>query len=153
MQLKHFHIRLNKENLLADEEQLNSFLSSNFIMNTQAELVNTNGINYWSVLVYYKPYAAFSQSENNAKQNNEAVEIELSPEENHRYETLRAWRFDRAKQDNFPAYIVATNNELKHIAKQNPADLNELINIKGFGEKKIHKYGDEIIAVLNAIAK
>jgi ATP-dependent DNA helicase RecQ len=64
---------------------------------------------------------------------------------------LRIWRADIAGKENFPQYIIAHNSQLGAIAKLNPTTTDELLNMKGFNERKVAKYGDEIIAVLNSI--
>jgi superfamily II DNA helicase RecQ len=47
--------------------------------------------------------------------------------------------------------MVCHNTELLTIAKIKPQTLDELSKIKGFGGRKIAKFGYDIIAVLNSI--
>lgn len=47
--------------------------------------------------------------------------------------------------------MVAHNAELMSIAKMKPQTVEDLPKIKGFGERKIAKYGDDIITILNSI--
>ena len=50
-----------------------------------------------------------------------------------------------------PAFMVLSNVQIYSIARHKPKDLTELLNIYGFGEKKVNKYGEDIIALLNSI--
>jgi ATP-dependent DNA helicase RecQ len=54
----------------------------------------------------------------------------------------------RAGRDSVPAYVVAPNSSLADIARRRPPSVEELVEIKGFGETRAEKYGDEILAIL-----
>jgi ATP-dependent DNA helicase RecQ len=64
------------------------------------------------------------------------------------FEALRAWRLERARQDGMPPYVIAYDRHLEDIARLRPHALNELRQIAGFGQSRIDKYGDEILAVI-----
>ena len=151
MKIKHFYIRLNKENLQIDQDTLNSFLDNVVVKKTVTELINGQP-NFWSILVFYDEQKADRQDKNSEKV---AVtsETELTAEEKNIYDVLREWRQDKASELNVPNYVVAHNTELMTIAKIKPQSLHELSKGKGFvsGGQKIAKYGDDIIAVLNSI--
>ena len=151
MKIKHFYIRLNKENLQIDQDTLNSFLDNVVVKKTVTELINGQP-NFWSILVFYDEQKADRQDKNSEKV---AVtsETELTAEEKNIYDVLREWRQDKASELNVPNYVVAHNTELMTIAKIKPQSLDELSKVKGFvsGGRKIAKYGDDIIAVLNSI--
>ena len=151
MKIKHFYIRLNKENLQIDQDTLNSFLDNVVVKKTVTELINGQP-NFWSILVFYDEQKADRQDKNSEKV---AVtsETELTAEEKNIYDVLREWRQDKASELNVPNYVVAHNTELMTIDKIKPQSLDELSKVKGFvsGGQKIAKYGDDIIAVLNSI--
>jgi translin len=65
------------------------------------------------------------------------------------YTALAAWRTRKANEENLAPFIIAHNSMLKQIVKLRPGTIKELNAIKGFGERRISKYGKEIIAVLN----
>jgi len=65
---------------------------------------------------------------------------------------LKAWRLQRAKADEVPAYVVFHDSTLQAIAEQRPHDLDELAGIAGIGPAKLDRYGTEILAVLSAAA-
>ncbi len=59
----------------------------------------------------------------------------------------------RTDQDNLNEFLdsVTVNTELMTVAKIKPESLDDLLKIKGFGEQKIAKIGDDILAVLCSI--
>ncbi len=77
---------------------------------------------------------------------NEVVNKEL-------FHALRKWRNERAKEDDVPAYIVASNSVLFAIADAVPTDFRTLSGIKGMGKKKVDSYGDEILEITRIHAK
>jgi superfamily II DNA helicase RecQ len=152
MKLKHFYIRLNKENLPQDEDVLNEFMQTVSVVKTEAQIITFGNTSYWSIIVFYKDISTLENYHNSATEKQPQFDPNtLNEDERNRYEALRIWRADEAAKDNFPNYIVATNAQIGAIAKLNPTSKDELSNLRGFGEKKAAKYGDEIIAVLNSI--
>ncbi len=67
-------------------------------------------------------------------------------------DALRAWRLERCRADDVPAYIVASNAMLQAIAVRRPTSLAELASVDGIGPTKLELYGDEILAVVDATA-
>jgi translin len=65
------------------------------------------------------------------------------------YEALTQWRDRKANAESLAPFIIARNSWLKEIIKLHPSTLKELYAIKGFGERRINKYGKEIIAIIN----
>lgn len=146
MRVNHFQIRLTNEYLQADEDSLNEFLKTVVVKKTTPQLVIVGQTTYWSVLVFYDDISSLEN-------HNEKTVVDtssLTEEEITKYEALRAWRNDLARRQGFSSYIIASNAELGAIAKLNPTTIEELHKIKGMGEKKISKYGEEIIGLLNS---
>ena len=63
---------------------------------------------------------------------------------------LRQWRFERAKADGMPAFVIAHDSTLAAIAEARPRSLAALRRVKGMGPQKLEKYGEEILAVIEA---
>ena len=53
----------------------------------------------------------------------------------------------RFKRDNVPAYTIMHQSTLMDIAALVPKTKEELLKIKGFGEVKYAKYGEEILEI------
>jgi len=147
MRVKHFQIRLTNEYLQADEDSLNEFLKTVVVKKTTPQLVIVGQTSYWSVLIFYDD---ISSLENHKNEKTVIDTSTLTEEESTRYEALRTWRSDLARRQALPSYIFASNAELAAIAKLNPTTVEELHKVKGMGEKKISKYGEEIIGLLNS---
>jgi ATP-dependent DNA helicase RecQ len=65
-----------------------------------------------------------------------------------RFEALKAWRSEVAKEHGLPAYVIFQNTTLAEMARMMPGDLAELGEISGVGAKKLEAYGREILRVL-----
>ncbi|MFG6460727.1 DNA helicase RecQ [Roseateles sp. DXS20W] len=72
----------------------------------------------------------------------------LDADATERFEALKAWRSEVAKEHGLPAYVIFQNTTLAEMARQMPADLAELGEISGVGAKKLEAYGSEILRVL-----
>ena len=64
------------------------------------------------------------------------------------FDKLRAWRAKRAKEDNVPAYVVMHDATLRAIAQAMPDSIDDMYGISGLGEKRIERFGDEILELL-----
>jgi ATP-dependent DNA helicase RecQ len=63
-------------------------------------------------------------------------------------EHLRAWRIKKAKESGTPAFVVMHDSSLDALCRVRPKTAEQLMNVLGFGEKKVEKYGAEILAEL-----
>jgi superfamily II DNA helicase RecQ len=64
------------------------------------------------------------------------------------YEKLQSWRKEQAQKDGVPVFIIATNRELAEAATKAPETLEALRQIKGFGKRKIERYGKPILHII-----
>ncbi|MCH7343597.1 DNA helicase RecQ [Pelomonas sp. CA6] len=69
-----------------------------------------------------------------------------------RFEALKAWRAEVAREHGLPAYVIFQNVTLAEMARQHPRDLDALAGISGVGAKKLEAYGREILRVLDTDA-
>ncbi len=76
-------------------------------------------------------------------------EPELDSIEQELYKELDEWRSQKANEENLAPFIIAHNAFLKQIIKLRPKTMRELNGIKGFGERRINKYGREILFIIN----
>ncbi len=65
------------------------------------------------------------------------------------YAALRAWRLERARADEVPAYVVFHNTTLEEIATKAPRSLGELAQVPGVGPAKLERYGRDVLAALS----
>lgn len=165
MKCKTFKIHLQNEKRDVEEVKLNEFLENVAVHRVFASVVKDE---FWTTLVFYDeatPPAKKSQfvktvneeiqtkpfTEKSAKAETLAPEsITLTAEEESLYAALRDWRNERAASDGLPPYMIAHNDSLMLMAKQRVKTLEELPNIKGFGEKRMQKFGEEILQIIAA---
>ena len=68
------------------------------------------------------------------------------------FDALKAWRLERARADDVPAYLVFHNMTLEEIAARRPRSLDELAAVPGVGPAKLERYGEGVLAALAAQA-
>ncbi|HYC74928.1 DNA helicase RecQ [Brevundimonas sp.] len=66
-----------------------------------------------------------------------------------RFETLRAWRRDRAAEQRVPPYVIFQDKTLLEIAMAEPGDLERLAHIPGVGQTKLDRYGAGVLKALS----
>jgi ATP-dependent DNA helicase RecQ len=65
-----------------------------------------------------------------------------------RFDALKAWRGEIAREHNLPAFVVFHDATLAEMAREAPETLDALAGISGVGAKKLEAYGPEILRVL-----
>jgi hypothetical protein len=61
---------------------------------------------------------------------------------------VKSWRKAKADEEDLPVYMVLPQKTMYDLVGLMPVTLKELKGIKGFGKKKVLKYGDELIAII-----
>lgn len=67
------------------------------------------------------------------------------------FEALRDWRRELAQDWGQPAYVVATDRSLEHLAKIRPTTRGELAAIHGFGAKKVDALSGSLLPKIEQI--
>ncbi|WP_420618455.1 UvrD-helicase domain-containing protein [Candidatus Poriferisocius sp.] len=68
------------------------------------------------------------------------------------FETLKAWRLERSRADNVPAYVVFSNATLIELATHRPTTDAGLRAISGIGPAKLTAYGEAVKEILGQFA-
>jgi len=68
-------------------------------------------------------------------------------------EFFKEWRRRTAQRAAVPAYIVLSDAALEDLCRKKPANLRELLQVIGIGERKAELYGSEIFGVFEAYRK
>lgn len=143
MRIKVFKVRILEEFLNTDEALINSFLEQHEIVNMNAKFINGND-NYWSIMVYYLIPNEKKVSDQTFKDSDE----NLTKEQKVIYEALKSWRLKKARELDVPSFYICHNSHLISITKSLPVSLKDFSEIKGFGNVRRDKYGEEILDVL-----
>jgi ATP-dependent DNA helicase RecQ len=77
-----------------------------------------------------------------------APPVDLPPQALARFEALRAWRADTAREQNVPAYVIFHDRTLREIALRQPAGMAELATVPGVGAAKLERYGEQLLGML-----
>lgn len=70
------------------------------------------------------------------------------------FDALRAVRYEMAKKEHIPPFVIFSDATLWEMASQQPRTLEDMATIKGVGEFKLNKYGKQFIhAIANTIER
>ena len=61
---------------------------------------------------------------------------------------IKAWRNAQANDEDLPIYMVLPQKTMYDLVELLPVTMKELKEIKGFGKKKVMKYGPELIGII-----
>ena len=64
------------------------------------------------------------------------------------YESLRTYRYKKAKDLNVQPYVIFSNEVLEQLILKKPKNKLEFIQIKGLSENKYNSFGKDIISIL-----
>ena len=170
MQVKLFNTRIDADTIVADQQAINSFMETVTVKNTATQFVNGDP-DFWSILIFYENgeeiipkkaktiekavssemMAAPEKVTHSEKTTTpETAETELTEEQNQIIMALKIWRKDKANELQQPEFMVFPNATLEALAKGKPRKMEELSGVKGLGPAKITRYGDDLMAILNA---
>ena len=145
MQVRIFSIRLDVAFLEYDQQQLNAFLNSVMFKKSSTQFVDAEEA-HWSVIVHYETLE---------QQKTEPLERksyeDLTSKDKQVYGFLNQWRTEKADTLKLKKFMICHNSELIDLAMYKPSNLDELQQIKGFGKQKAEKFGEDILAILNAV--
>ncbi len=66
------------------------------------------------------------------------------------FEALRSLRKELATKEKLPPYMIFSDATLTQMATDKPTDLELMKNIRGVGEFKLQKYGEEFLTVIKS---
>lgn len=80
----------------------------------------------------------------------ENVRIAQIVEDNELFEKLRELRREIAEKEKVPPYIIFSDVTLREMSGLLPRSEQELLQVKGIGERKLEAYGTEFLSLINA---
>jgi superfamily II DNA helicase RecQ len=170
MQVKLFNTRIDADTIVADQQAINSFMETVTVKNTATHFVN-GAPDFWSILIFYengeenipkksKMVEKAISSETPAAPEKvttpekilslETAETPLTEEQNQIIMALKTWRKDKSNELQQPEFMIFPNATVEALAKAKPRKMEELSSVKGLGPAKITRYGDDLMAILNA---
>jgi len=76
-------------------------------------------------------------------------DVVLPPEAQARFEALRAWRAEVARDHGVPAYVIFHDATLREVALNCPKTLDDLGQISGVGARKREAYGEDLLRCIS----
>ena len=64
------------------------------------------------------------------------------------FEALRAWRRERAAEQQLPPYVIFHDATLADIARQRPKTKDDLKGVSGVGQSKLQRYGAAVLELV-----
>jgi len=138
MLFKFLTLPFDKKTETFDEEEVNNFLVNKKLNHYEVEFFLNEKNAYWTVFMAYE--VILEKDHKN--------DLQFSEAENLLRDKLREWRKEQADQAGVPVYIIFANEQMNAIVRRRPASLEALKQIRGFGKKKIDRYGKEIIELV-----
>lgn len=125
----------------AENEELNKLLGSKKVIELKQELVVTGGEARWCFCVkYVDDYSPYPKK---AKVDYREV---LDPASFARFAQMRQTRKRVAAEEGVRPYVVFTDAELAELAQHETLSREDMLQVKGIGEKKVERYGDHFIS-------
>ncbi|MDR0873378.1 MAG: helix-turn-helix domain-containing protein [Prevotellaceae bacterium] len=89
------------------------------------------------------------QKELYEKRGKKAAETDLSDLPNPKlFYKLRSWRLEKSEEKSVPPFAVFSQKALYELVTYLPTDKRSLLNINGFGNIKMHQFGDEVVEII-----
>ena len=148
MQFKIFSIPTTDDGTATEE--MNRFLRSHKILETEQQLVSTKTGSYWHFCI---KYLANAQPETKPQNQSKVDYKEILDEKTFSvFCVLREIRKKIAEEDGMPVYAVFTNEELAGIAVLDEILPETIKTVKGIGERKTERFGKRLVEQFNRLS-
>lgn len=136
MKFKVFKIRLEKKSFKIDQKKVNRFKEK---VNVKKHDISTIIENEKPILIVVYHYVDKAE-----------VQYDLTKEQKNQFEVFKEWRKYKYEEEDIKPYMVLSDKVICSIIKKKPTNLKELQAINGIGVKKVEKYGEEIVSIINS---
>jgi len=140
MQIKIFTIPIGDNGSAVEE--MNRFLRSNKILEVQNQLISNENGAYWCFCVRFIEKAYNLTGESKAKVDYKSVLDETTFQ---KFSKLREIRKKVAVDEGIPAFAVFTDEELAGLAKLEKITAQNMLSVKGIGDKKVERFAKHFI--------
>lgn len=144
MKIKSFKLHLDEPYNIDDENVINDFISNVKVTKSISQYIQKDSP-YWSLVFFYE-----EKSGDTADKVLFSKDTPLNEEQQKIYNALSDWRNEIAKSLKVPQYFICHNSELITFSIIQPRDMSDFNKIKGWNGKKLEKYGEEIISIINS---
>ncbi|MCB1767732.1 MAG: HRDC domain-containing protein [Candidatus Competibacteraceae bacterium] len=149
MHVRVFTLRFDPVTERFDDSAVVGFLADKEVLAIRDHFFVRDGVPYLTLVARYRTGVAPAPAAGRPAANRDDSWRELLTDADWPlFDTLRAWRGERAKQEGVPPYVICNNRQLAEIVKARPLTLAALGRIEGFGEAKLKKYGPDLLALV-----
>lgn len=148
MQYKSFIVPVFGEATSGFEDELNAFLRGHRVLSVHRELVSREEQSFWCFSVEFLESKGGADGVAGYRGNRPDYRELLPPEEFARFRIMRDARKQLAEADGVPPYAILLDANLAELAKLPVVDEAALRKIKGFGEKKLARWGRRFLEFL-----
>ncbi|MBF0311174.1 MAG: HRDC domain-containing protein [Magnetococcales bacterium] len=153
MNVKIFTLKFNKLSGSFDDVEVRQFLADKEVQSIQDHAFAYQGMPYLTLIIVYNHIGGNEHpvltGKNHANERDENWRKVLQETDIPLFNTLREWRSHKAREEGVPTYFVCTNKQLADIAHTRPTSMTALAKVDGFGQGRLKKYGQEILAILS----
>ncbi|HOD00186.1 MAG TPA: HRDC domain-containing protein, partial [Myxococcota bacterium] len=142
-----------------DDSVLRNYLINRELVRCVPQFFVHNALPCWSLYIETKVLQGVVSSDLSASSRQAAAAgiaaqiNEFDEIQKVRYERILSWRAEAAMREGLKSYMICTNRDAMELARTAPATLAALGRVHGFGEKKLAKYGREILEILHGTHK
>lgn len=140
MQIKIMTLPFDDKTEGFDDELVADFCRNKRVHRIESHFFRQEGQAYWSVAIHYDTVEL--KKTEKVRDLDEAQQL--------LYQRLREWRKAQGANADIPVYLICTNAQLVAMIKQPVKTLEGFKLVKGFGKKRIEKYGRTIINLIEA---
>jgi superfamily II DNA helicase RecQ len=137
MELRIFTLPFDEVSEGFPDEIITQFCQNKKVHSMKTHFFEEEGRHFWSVAVQYE---VVLKGEDKIRALDDAQQL--------LYERLREWRKQHAGDLGIPVYLIATNAQFLQMIKMKCRTLESLKQIKGFGRKRLTKYGTHITNII-----
>ena len=139
-----------------DDSVLRNYLVNRELVRCVPQFFEHKGLPCWSLYIEATVIQGVAASDLSAPERQAAAAdavaaqmAEFDEIQKVRYERIVAWRAAAAMREGLKSFMICTNRDAMELARTAPATLAALGRVHGFGEKKLAKYGREILEILH----
>lgn len=137
MELRIFTLPFDEVSEGFPDEIITQFCQNKKVHSMKTHFFEEEGRHFWSIAVQYE---VVLKGEDKIRALDDAQQL--------LYERLREWRKQHAGEIGIPVYLIATNAHFLQMIKMKCRTLECLKQVKGFGRKRMSKYGRHIIDII-----
>lgn len=132
------------------EAEINAFLARHRVVAIDRRWVDQGSSSLWAICVDYFAAGSGGDGRRGFSLGRNRIDYKqvLSPDEFLAFSRLRELRKEIAQSEAVPVYAVFTNDQLAQAVQHRCRSTGDLAKIDGFGEARIEKYGDKLLAIL-----